>query len=116
MSTQFTDSQVLSATVASTASTSLGVLAVPSGRSFRIGRMWCGAGGGTFTAKLNTLPSMQGVRVQNSTDPTQIGQTDPYTEDILAIGPCELEVTVENVSSASVLAKCVIQYLDSGAN
>ena len=115
MSTQFTDAQTVSATVASTSETSLGEIQVPSGRSFRITDVWCGGNGGTYRIAVDTLPSMQGTRVQNSSDPTNIGATQSYDSNILCNGPSTISVFITNASSSSTACKATISYVDSGA-
>ena len=110
----YTDNQVMSATVASTSETNLATINVPSGRLYTITSLWgAGAGGGTFRISVDTYPSMQGVRVQNSADPTNIGANDPYSENIQVAGPAEIKGYVTNLSSSST--RCVInmEYVDS---
>jgi hypothetical protein len=110
----FTDNQVMIGTVASTSETNLATINVPSGRVFTITSLWgAGAGGGTYRIAVDTYPSMQGVRVQNSSDPTQIGATLAYSENISVSGPAEIKGYVTNLSSSSTSCKINIEYVDS---
>ena len=110
----YTDNQVFSATVASTSETSLGTINVPSGRSYTITSLWgAGAGGGIYKISIDTFPSMQGTRVQNSSDPTNIGATIAYNENISVSGPAEISCTVTNLSSSSTVCKVNMEYIDS---
>ena len=89
----FTANQVMSATVASTSETNLATVNVPSGRTYTITSLWgAGAGGGTYRISVDTYPSMQGVRVQNSSDPTNIGANEAYNENISVSGPAEIKL------------------------
>jgi len=110
----YTDNQVFSATVASTSETSLGTINVPSGRSYTITSLWgAGAGGGIYKISIDTFPSMQGTRVQNSDTPTNLGATIAYNENISISGPAEISATVTNLSSTSTLCKINMEYVDS---
>jgi hypothetical protein len=115
MSNQFTDAQTVGATVASTTETSLGEIQVPAGRSYRITDIWCGGPGGTYRVAVNTIPSMQGERVQNSTDPTNIGATNQYATNIMASGPSTITIFVSNAAATSTACKATVSYVDSGA-
>ena len=110
----FTDGQVLAATVATTSETSLGTINIPSGRAYQITNLWCAGTGGTFRAAADILPSMQGVRIQNSTDPTNIGANIKYDESILLTGPSELTIYISNSAATSTACKCVVEYVDMG--
>ena len=116
MSQQFTDAQTLSATVASTSETSLGEIQIPAGRTYRITDLWCGGTGGTYRIAVDTLPSMQGVRTQNSADPTTISATESYDSNIVCSGPSTLSVFISNSSTSSTVCRATISYIDSGAN
>jgi len=110
----FTDNQVFVATVASTSETSMGTINVPSGRTYTITSLWCaGAGGGVYKLSIDTYPSMQGVRVQNSSDPTNIGANIAYNENISISGPAEISATITNLSATSTSCKINMEYIDS---
>jgi len=110
----FTDSQSFSATINSTSETSMGQINVPSGRTYTITSLWgAGAGGGIYKISIDTYPSMQGVRVQNSTDPTQIASTIAYAENIAISGPAEISATMTNLSSSSTVCRINMEYIDS---
>ena len=110
----YTDSQVFVATVASTSETSMGTINVPSGRTYTITSLWgAGAGGGTYKIAVDTYPAMQGTRVQNSSDPTNIGATIAYNENISVAGPAEISATITNLSASSTACKINMEYIDS---
>jgi len=110
----YTDNQVFSATVASTSETSMGQINVPAGRSYTITSLWgaC-AGGGTYRIAVDTYPAIQGVRVANTSDPTNIGATIAYNENISISGPAEISAYVSNISATSTLCKINMEYIDS---
>ena len=110
----YTDNQVMSATIASTSETSMGTINVPSGRTYTITSLWgAGAGGGVYKLSIDTYPSMQGVRVQNADDPTQILNARPYSENISISGPAEISATMTNLSATSTVCKINVEYIDS---
>jgi len=110
----FTDNQVFIQTIGSVSETSMGTVNVPSGRTYTITSLWgAGAGGGTYKLSIDTYPSMQGVRVQNATDPTQIGSTLAYNENISISGPAEISATITNLSASSTVCKINMEYIDS---
>jgi len=85
-----------------------------SGRTYTITSLWgAGAGGGVYKISIDTYPSMQGVRVQNATDPTQIGSTIAYNENISISGPAEVSATITNLSASSTVCKINMEYIDS---
>ena len=112
--TNFSDAQVLAATVASTSESSMGTINVPAGRTYTITNLWCGGTGGTYKILVDRLPSMQGNRVQNSNDPTNIGATNKYDENIVVTGPAEISGFISNSSASSTACKIVVEYVDSG--
>jgi len=109
----YTDSQVLSATVATTAESSLGSFSIPAGRSYTITNLWTGGVGGTFRIAVDTYPSMQGKYVQNSTAPTSIEGTNKHPVNIALSGPAELTGYVTQAAATSTVCKMEIQYIDS---
>jgi len=110
----FTDNQVFSATIATTSESSLSSINVPSGRTYTITSLWgAGSGGGTYKISVDTFPSMQGTRVQNSDTPTNIGTTNSYSENISIQGPAEISATMTNLSATSAVCKINMEYIDS---
>lgn len=110
----FTDSQSFSAVIAATTESSMGTINVPSGRTYTITSLWgAGAGGGIYKLSIDTYPSMQGVRVQNSSDPTHIGATIGYNENISVSGPAEISATMTNLSATSTTCRINMEYIDS---
>lgn len=111
----YTDNQVFSATIAAAnTETSMGQVNVPSGRSYTITSLWgAGAGGGTYRIAVDTYPSIQGVRVQNSSDPTHTGANIAYNENISISGPAEISAYMTNLSATSTVCKINMEYIDS---
>jgi len=113
----FTDSQVISATVASVSETSLGTINVPAGRTYTITSLFGGhSQGGTFRINIDTYVSMQGVYMQNQV--SGISSSDDganqYRTNIAAIGPCTLTGYVTNAAATSGVGSIMINYVDSG--
>jgi len=109
----FTDNQTLKTTVASTSETSLGSINVPAGSAYRITKLYCGGVGGTYRLSCDVIPSMQGVRIQNSTDPTQIGANISYDENIMVQGPAEISAFITNNAATSTACTFSMSYIDS---
>ena len=109
----FADNQVIKTTVASTSETALGTINVPNGSAYRITSLSCNGVGGTFRIAVDTIPSMQGVRVQNSTDPTQVGANIPYDTNILVNGPSEISAFISNNAATSTACTFNMGYIDS---
>ena len=92
----------------------MGTINVPSGRTYTITSLWgAGAGGGIYKLSIDTYPSMQGTRVQNSSDPTNVGATIAYQENISISGPAEISATMTNLSASSTVCKINMEYIDS---
>lgn len=110
-----TDSQILDATVASTAETSVGTINIPSGRVYQLtGVFGAHTTGGTMRYSVDTYPSLQGQYVQNSTDITQIGNTNMTPLNLSIRGPAELSAFVSNNGAGTGTARIMFQYIDRG--
>ena len=113
----FTDSQVISSTVASASETSVGTINVPAGRTYTITSVYGGhSSGGQFRINLDTYVSMQGQYLQNQADGNSSSQTGAnlYRTNIAAIGPCSLTGYVTNADATTGTASIMINYVDSG--
>ena len=113
----FTDSQVVSATVASTSETSLGTINVPAGRTYTITNLFGGhSSGGQYRIAIDTYVSMQGQYMQNQADGNTSMATGAtlYNTSIQAIGPCSIEGFVTNADATTGTASIMINYVDSG--
>ena len=109
----YSDSQVMGATVASTSETSLGSIQIPAGRQYVITSLWCGGAGGTYRIEVDTYPSMNGVYVQNQSDPTNIGPSIKTDTNLSISGPATLSGYISNVSASSTACKLQVNYIDS---
>jgi len=109
----FTDNQSTKTTVASTSETALTTINVPNGTSYRITKLFCGGVGGTYRIAVDTIPSMQGTRIQNSTDPTQIGAALSYDENIMVQGPAEISAFITNNAATSTSCTFSMSYIDT---
>ena len=112
--TNFSDAQVLSATVATTTESSMGTINVPAGRTYTITNLWGAGTGGTYKILVDRVPSMQGNRIQNADTPTNIGPSNKYDENIVVNGPAEISGTITNSAATSTVCKIVVEYVDSG--
>jgi len=113
----FTDSNVISSTVASAAETEIGQLAVPAGRVYSLTGIYGGhTSGGEYSVKIDTYVSLQGTFLQNA--PTGIAGSEngarPYPINIEAIGPCTITGYVTNSNATTGKASIMIQYVNSG--
>jgi hypothetical protein len=109
----FSDQQTLKTTVASTSETALGSINVPAGSAYRITSLFCGGVGGLYRLSCDVIPSMQGVRIQNSTDPTQIGANLSYDENIMVQGPAEISAFITNNAATSTACTFTMSYIDT---
>ena len=120
----YTDSQILSDTVASTSETSLGKINVPMGRTYQITGIWCGtanAGGGTFRMASDIYPQANFTYVQNSVSDVALNGTGTANSSVFGVnitinGPAELEGFVTNISATSGRSAIMIQYIDNAVS
>ena len=116
MSTTWSDSRVLSATVASTSETEVGSVNIPSNQTWLInGLFGAHAQAGTFRIAVDSLPGMNGVRIQNSVDPNSLsaagnGSSEIYPANFVVQGPATVTMFVSNLAAGSATAKCMINY------
>ena len=69
MASTWSDSRVLTATVASVAESEVGSVNIPSNQTWLINGLFSShPQGGTFRIAVDSIPGMNGVRVQNSVD------------------------------------------------
>ena len=112
----FSDSQIIDATVASTAESSVGTINVPAGRSYRLTGLFAGhAQGGVCRVAIDTIPALQGSYVQTSTNITEIGASNITPMNINVNGPAEISAFVTNAGAGSSTARVMFNYIDSGA-
>lgn len=112
----FSDSQIIEATVASVAESSVGTINVPAGRTYRLTGIFAGhAQGGKCRISIDTYPSLQGSYIQNSTDITAITNTNITPLNINVNGPAEISALVTNNGAGTGTARVMFNYIDSGA-
>lgn len=116
MSSTWSDSRVLSATVASTAETDIGSVNIPANQSWLVTSVF-GAHpqGGTFRVAVDSLPGMEGRFVQNSKAVLALsdggnGSADVYPQNYVISGPATLTASTTNAAATSGTAKFMINY------
>ena len=116
MSSTWSDSRVLSATVASTAETEIGSVNIPANQQWLVTSVFgAHTQGGTFRVAVDSLPGMSGTFIQNSKLPTSLsdagnGSADVYPQNYVISGPATLTANCSNAASTSGLAKFMINY------
>tara|TARA_Y100001937_G_scaffold127486_1_gene199907 strand:+ start:1517 stop:1882 length:366 start_codon:yes stop_codon:yes gene_type:complete len=116
MASTWSDSRVLSATVASTAETEVGSVNVPSNQTWLInGLFGAHAQGGTFRIAIDSIPGMNGVRIQNSVDGNTLsaggnGSSEIYPANFVVQGPATVTMFTSNLAAGSATATAMINY------
>ena len=112
----WTDSRVVSATVASVSETQVGnSINIPQNQSWLITSLFFAhPQGGTGRIAVDSLPGLNGVMVQNSTSGltlgTNAGSSSVYPQNFVISGPAVVELYVSNAAATSGLAKAMIGY------
>ena len=106
----WTDSDTISATIASTSKSSAGQFTIPANQRWTIYGVWGTSVGGTFQMEPSTIPSGKFTWQQNSTDQSQIGNTKPYATKIVLQGPVDIPCYFTNQASTST-ANSTIQIM-----
>lgn len=113
----YTDSQTISAVVASVSETEVGQISVPAGRVYTLTNFFGGhSSGGQFRIAIDTYVSMQGQYLQNQADGNTSMATGAnlYNTSVRAIGPCTITGYVTNADATTGTASIMINYVDSG--
>jgi len=117
MSSTWSDSRVVSGTIAATAETQIGSdINIPQNQTWLInGLMAAHPQGGTFRIAVDSLPGMNGVRIQNSTVTKALsdagnGSAEIYPANFVVQGPAVCQFFCSNSASTSGLAKAMINY------
>ena len=117
MASTWSDSRVVSATVASTAETQVGSdINVPQNQTYLINGIYAAhPQGGTYRIAVDSLPGMNGVRIQNSTDGSTLsaagnGSSEIYPANFIVQGPAVIQMFVTNDAATSGTAKAMINY------
>ena len=102
MASTWSDSRVLTATVASVAESEVGSVNVPSIQTWLInGLFGSHPQGGTFRIAIDSIPGMNGVRVQNSVDGGTLsaagnGSSEIYPANFIVQGPATVTMNTTN--------------------
>jgi len=116
MASTWSDSRVLTATVASVAESEVGSVNVPSNQTWLInGLFGSHPQGGTFRIAIDSIPGMNGVRVQNSVDGGTLsaagnGSSEIYPANFIVQGPATITMNTSNSAATSGTATAMINY------
>jgi hypothetical protein len=113
----WSDSRVVSGTVASTSETQIGSdINVPQNQSWLISGVY-GAHpqGGTFRLAVDSLPGMNGTYIQNSVDIGSLsaagnGSAEIYPQNFVGPGPAVVQLFTTNQAATSGTAKAMLNY------
>ncbi len=116
MASTWSDSRVLTATVASVSETEVGSVNVPSNQTWLINGLFSAhAQGGTFRIGIDSIPGMNGIRVQNSVDGGTLsaagnGSSEIYPANFIVQGPATVTMFTSNGGAGSAVATAMINY------
>jgi len=116
MASTWSDSRVLTATVASVAESEVGSVNIPSNQTWLINGLFSShPQGGTFRIAVDSIPGMNGVRVQNSVDGGTLsaagnGSSEIYPANFIVQGPATVTMNTTNASATSGTATAMINY------
>ena len=113
----WSDSRVVSGTVASTSETQIGSdINVPQNQSWLISGVY-GAHpqGGTFRLAVDSLPGMNGTYIHNSVDIGSLsaagnGSAEIYPQNFVVAGPADVQLFTTNAAATSGTAKAMLNY------
>jgi hypothetical protein len=114
MASTWSDSRVLTATVASVAESEVGSVNVPSNQTWLInGLFGSHPQGGTFRIAIDSIPGMNGVRVQNSVDGGTLsaagnGSSEIYPANFIVQGPATVTMNTTNAAATSGTATAML--------
>jgi len=116
MATTWSDSRVLTATVASVAESEVGSVNIPSNQTWLLNGLFSShPQGGTFRIAVDSIPGMNGVRVQNSVDGGTLsaagnGSSEIYPANFIVQGPATVTMNTTNAAATSGTATAMINY------
>lgn len=117
MTSTWSDSQVVSQTVASVSETQIGTdINVPQNQTWLInGLFGSHPQGGTFRIAVDSLSGMRGVRIQNSVDGNSLsaggnGSSEIYPANFVVQGPAVVQLFTTNAAATSGTATGMINY------
>tara|TARA_R100000388_G_scaffold94408_1_gene81505 strand:+ start:1090 stop:1461 length:372 start_codon:yes stop_codon:yes gene_type:complete len=113
----WSDSRVVSSTVASTSETQIGSdINVPQNQTWLLnGIFGSHPQGGTFRIAVDSLAGMNGVRIQNSVDGNSLsaggnGSSEIYPANFVVQGPAVIQMFTRNSAATSGTATAMINY------
>ena len=117
MTTTWSDSRVVTGTVASTSETQVGSdINVPQNQVWQInGLFGSHPQGGTFRIAVDSLSGMNGVRIQNSVDGNSLsaggnGSSEIYPANFVVAGPAVIQMFTTNSAATSGTATAMVNY------
>jgi|TARA_R110000822_G_scaffold268133_2_gene391533 hypothetical protein len=112
----WSDSRVVSGTVASVSETQVGSnINIPQNQTWLITSIW-GAHpqGGTFRLAVDSLPGLNGTYVHSSNDVntmgTDAGSASVYPQNFVIAGPAVVQLFTTNAAATSGTAKAMLSY------
>ena len=115
----FTDSQEVSATIASTSKSTIGTINVAKGRTFLLTNVWFGSENkGIGVLEVDLYASMIGRYVFNTDSPIEVAaESMGWPLNIPVPGPATITLSTEQYAATSKLVRAQINYIDTaGAN
>jgi len=117
----YSDSQTLdnsNTAIATVSETSLGKINIPSGRTYQLTGLWCGAangGGGTYRLSVDTYPQANFKYMMNGDSNIATLANNITNTNITIRGPAELEVLSTCLSATSGKQMFNVQYIDNAS-
>ena len=117
MSQTWSDSRVVSSTVASASESQIGSdINIPQNQTWLInGIFGAHPEGGTFRIAVDSLPGMNGIRIQNSADGNVLsaggnGSSEIYPANFVVQGPAVVQMFTTNTTATTGTAKAMLNY------
>jgi len=113
----WSDSRVVSGTVASTSETQIGSdINIPQNQTWLIGGLYAShPQGGTYRIAVDSLPGMNGVRIHNSVEGGSLsaagnGSSEIYPTNFVVQGPAVVQLFTTNDAATSGTSVGMINY------
>ena len=108
MAATWSDSRVVSGTVASVSETQIGSdINIPQNQTWLINGMFGShPQGGTYRIAVDSLPGMNGVRIRNSGN----GSSEIYPSNFVVQGPAVVQFFTTNAAATSGTATAMVNY------
>jgi len=117
MAATWSDSRVVSGTVASVSETQIGSdINIPQNQTYLINGLFAShPQGGTYRIAVDSLPGMNGVRIQNalvggSLSAASNGSAEIYPANFIVQGPAVVQLFTTNAAATSGTATGMINY------